>query len=664
MDKYIGQLLEDIKQARQKVQPPHPLWLESEADPYDEVELEDLSYVEQFVYGKEIPVSEITGIDQKLLPPPQRLSMTQRALLAEELEALLHHFHLHPEFPINYPMHLKYPFLLKVWSESHVPLSYGENHIELCDFNVDNCPFEGYCTTCSDIELDKNLAKQQSMFDFPTTPLDLFAPLNTDNEEESEKTTDLENVRKLFDHISDSQKLNFLHQLIENHPSVANLFIEAFKGDYEPVGHTTSSPFEFQDWICFVEDNSEMIIEELDMLDFAEIDFDDYNDHDTSVNGYERAEEYAEGELFEVLSPALADLSEALEKYELTAVFAEIISLYKAGIEANPNDPNDSLPLLEAYISIETKRIVDEALKCTPKKTYPLDDFKSSCRLIFTFYEQLGSDKYLIFTCNLLQNYIDTKEFAYHFVEIGKQLNIPLHLATKTMSKVYTLLGDKKAWIQNLELGFAKELDTSLELMDYYESHDRTKFEDAAQKLYKSFGYEVVDYLLPKVQQGGKLYIELLKKKLYIKPDTVLLEQLLRYTTKEEVESYVELFKNLNIKVVAYALLGRHQEIIEMIKKFGIRYSPFPEELNFIDAIALVYKLFPDEAIALTLDRVDALFKAERNRSIYALIARTISTIPKSISGYDRLLQKTLELYNHKPNLPALKDEFKKAGLI
>ncbi len=152
MERYIKQLIDDIHRATHLVRPPHELWAESNADPLDELELEDMSHVEKYLYGKEEPISSITGIESHTLPPIEKLTKEQQELLATELERLLDFFHFELEFPANYPTHLKYSFIKDFWEESHVPMSFGTNHIELCDYERESCPFEGYCTTCDEIE--------------------------------------------------------------------------------------------------------------------------------------------------------------------------------------------------------------------------------------------------------------------------------------------------------------------------------------------------------------------------------------------------------------------------------------------------------------------------------------------------------------------------------
>ncbi|HKJ42972.1 MAG TPA: hypothetical protein VKA27_12840, partial [Sunxiuqinia sp.] len=134
MQHYISQLIDDIRQAIWNLRPPHELWEESKADPDDELELEDMSFVEQYIEGEKQPIADITGIAPEQLPPPEKLTAEQQGLLASELEKLLQYFHFVLDFPEKFPPHLRYSFILDFWNEEHVPLSFGENHIEFCDY--------------------------------------------------------------------------------------------------------------------------------------------------------------------------------------------------------------------------------------------------------------------------------------------------------------------------------------------------------------------------------------------------------------------------------------------------------------------------------------------------------------------------------------------------
>lgn len=152
MQKYVQQLLIDIQQACLEVGPPHSLWEASEADPDNELELEDMSFVEQYIYGNPEPIGKITSVPPETLPPTEKLTESQREILAIALTQLLDHCHFQLEFPDSYPMELRYAFIRDFWNTEQVLLSYGTNHIEFCDYDDENCPFPGYCKSCAEVE--------------------------------------------------------------------------------------------------------------------------------------------------------------------------------------------------------------------------------------------------------------------------------------------------------------------------------------------------------------------------------------------------------------------------------------------------------------------------------------------------------------------------------
>lgn len=161
MKRYIEQLIEDIHQATWKIKPPHEIWEKSEADPYDEVELEDISHVEQYIFGEEKLISEITRIDYELLPHAELLKTEEQAVLALKLEHLLECYNFKLDFPELYPAHLRYQFIKDIWNEEHVPLSFGENHIEFCEHDEEFCPFPGYCKICEEVAEEMKYDEEQ-----------------------------------------------------------------------------------------------------------------------------------------------------------------------------------------------------------------------------------------------------------------------------------------------------------------------------------------------------------------------------------------------------------------------------------------------------------------------------------------------------------------------
>lgn len=164
MERYIEQLIEDIRRAGWRIRPPHEIW--HDVDLENEAEQEDISHVEKYIYGTEEKISSITGIDQIMLPATEKLTNEQSGLLASELEKLLNIFHFHLDFPDKFPLHLRYPLIRNFWNEEHVPISFGESHIEFCSYDKDDCPFSGYCNICEEMEEEMKMDEQRENTQF------------------------------------------------------------------------------------------------------------------------------------------------------------------------------------------------------------------------------------------------------------------------------------------------------------------------------------------------------------------------------------------------------------------------------------------------------------------------------------------------------------------
>lgn len=138
MERYLTQLIEDLHQ------------ITCDMDPDDESEPEDMSYVDEYLYGDKYPISQITTIAAEQLPAPERLTPEQQALLAFELEDFLTYFHFCLDFPHNYPARLRYSFIRNIWEKEYVVMKVGRIHIEFCEYDGEQCPFPGYCNVCED----------------------------------------------------------------------------------------------------------------------------------------------------------------------------------------------------------------------------------------------------------------------------------------------------------------------------------------------------------------------------------------------------------------------------------------------------------------------------------------------------------------------------------
>lgn len=181
MERYVTQLIEDLHHVTSKMKPPMTCWEEAEANQDNDFDIEDMSYVDDYLYGDRYPLSTITRIASEQLPPAEKLTIEQQALLSVELEDFLKYFHFYLDFPQGYPNYLRYPFIRNIWEEDHVPMMIGRTHIEFCDYDEEKCIFPGYCKVCDDVrEMEKSMQDINNVSNDNMEELDLFGE-NNDN---------------------------------------------------------------------------------------------------------------------------------------------------------------------------------------------------------------------------------------------------------------------------------------------------------------------------------------------------------------------------------------------------------------------------------------------------------------------------------------------------
>ena len=107
----------------------------------------------KYPYGRNKKLSDIVGISYVQLPSDETLNDKQVSLVTKEMIRLLNSYNIFPDFPEKLPDRIKYRVLRDNWEIRQVTFSVGESHLEFCNNDKDNCPFEGYCKVCEN-ELD------------------------------------------------------------------------------------------------------------------------------------------------------------------------------------------------------------------------------------------------------------------------------------------------------------------------------------------------------------------------------------------------------------------------------------------------------------------------------------------------------------------------------
>lgn len=153
MDHYLDQLIQDIDHIiNKKPAAPSEIWDGVNLD--NDAEVEDISYIEQYLSGVKNELQHIVGIAKESLPPADQLNDKQIAKLFQALVDLLEYHHYELSYPADFSNRIKYELLYNKWDKKQPKVTHGFVGIEFCNYDESECPVPGKCRVCADFRIE------------------------------------------------------------------------------------------------------------------------------------------------------------------------------------------------------------------------------------------------------------------------------------------------------------------------------------------------------------------------------------------------------------------------------------------------------------------------------------------------------------------------------
>lgn len=153
MQRYIIQLLEDLEKAKNNQPPPIDyalLYPDHPAAAYG------LDHIIEWEHAESWKMDDLFGIAATCFPPENQLSELEVNALTEGILSLWQAFNIDVYIPDKrIPASIIYRVLLDYWRKESIQyVSRGTLHLDLCDYEPDNCIWGvDYCT-CKEIIVD------------------------------------------------------------------------------------------------------------------------------------------------------------------------------------------------------------------------------------------------------------------------------------------------------------------------------------------------------------------------------------------------------------------------------------------------------------------------------------------------------------------------------
>ena len=478
---------------------------------------------------------------------------------------------------------------------------------------------------------------------------------------------DKEEFSKCFKNTDRGKKINFLKQLLDKDSDLQNQFVSFIKSESEDLDKITGI-------------NIDKIREDT-YAQLAEIDFDSIvENHDPYSEHYYDDEGYidtANDEISNVFVPYKNKTIEYVKKGNLPDALRIMLGLYEGTQNLPEFEDNEYDIFYDDYDSVALDLLMEsfrEIIVCFEQTVIADELVYKILDLFFQRYEQVEikySDKdeqviyilkhFEIFFLSLLTN----KNTAEYFYEIIRKNELESIDVAFVLLKIAELREDEEMWIESAEKFTEFDPEITKQLLEKYKLRNRENdFNRIAELAFSKWAGSFDLYLINNLDKESKkeLYIKALRSYTAGKQSISHYNELREYFSEAQKKKFADEIKKGYHEIFFVQLLEiekRHEDILVFVReKKDISY-------NFENIIAPIRNIYPDECFNMIRNKCNAaLGEYNRNRKTYQQMVKWLKVMNRIESKQQEAKQYIKTLYEHKPNLPALKDEIRKAQLL
>ena len=487
-------------------------------------------------------------------------------------------------------------------------------------------------------------------------------------ENKDDSTADIKEFKKYFKNSDTKKKISFLEQLLEKDTDLQSqfvLFVKNESGDLDDITGVN------------IDEIKENVHKGLSSLDFDSI----VENHNPYHGGYYDDEGYidtANDEICNVFLPFKNRAIEYVKKGNLLDAVRIILGLYE-GCQNLPDlleneyeiyydcYDNVAMGLLRHELD-EISAYFEQVVK-NDKQVYKAIDLfiqrEEYLDLNFSDIDEEGED-IIMYSLKDFEKFflamISNKNTAEYFYRIIRENGLELQHMAFVLLKIAEITDDEKLWIETAEKFAPFDQEIMRKLLEKYKCLNRQDdFNRIAEEAFKTWPKSFNLYLIDNLDRKSKkeLYIKALQSYSSGKHSIKHYKKLREYLTEEQKNDFANQMKK-GYSDVFYVQILEVEKRYKDILKFVIDNKG--TSFNFESIVAPVINIYPDECFNMIRDKCTAaLGEVKRNRHTYQRMVKWLKVMSRIDSKQKETKQYIKTLYEHKPNLPALKDEIRKA---
>lgn len=465
------------------------------------------------------------------------------------------------------------------------------------------------------------------------------------------------NFKEIFDKATDKTKLDFLFTILEHNEELK----DEFTNYVETQGKSDKTPV-YEMFVSVIEKYEQECREELEIIDVENPDWDSYTpSHSGYIEEWEQYQEATEQEIEAIYRFWQNSLINTIIGQKIETGLAMLIGAYKASLNSEINDTIESLGDPNEFLVEQHEELMKYYIEKIKQAAINEHSIFSSFRLFLEYCEKKypGNESYPRYfepvllalaeksgNPETILNQIDNSEVKKKFLP---QLILMLNKNA----------GNTNEWLQSAKAYYLADNKVAEQLLEYYLENDIDAFNRTANELFEKDKYRWAKFLADKVSEiSDRELFKNVFRELTIKNAKIeYYRKIKNILNEDEKKQLINVVYNKPFKVQIFEEEKQYDKIKQIVEKNT-------DSWDFTELIKPILEEYPDFCFETIKNKALKTIATQRGRTAYEKIAEWLK-LAKLIPAHEDLTRELImKLYYNKPNLPALKDEFRIAGLV
>jgi hypothetical protein len=464
--------------------------------------------------------------------------------------------------------------------------------------------------------------------------------------------------KKTYNNTPESIKLSFLDAIIGQNQKLQAEFIA-----YVETKISKTDELSYNTFISIVNEYHADYQKCFEAVDLEDPDWDNYNPpHVGYIEEWEAYQLASEQEFEDIFDEFRNDAINTIIEQRPDELTAMLIGLYEATQDANVPDEVCSFEDVNEHLLSELKNTLNTVVDKLRMSALTENNVATAFEMFFMYCneEYPGNPHFASHFENLFISMAEKCGNANALLNIFDHSGIEKEIMPELTLVLNKLAGNKTEWLHSALQFYHDSEPVAKELLHHYFETDKTAFLKTARELYEinktTWALFLQNYLTPELDQ--QLYIKIHYTLTVATKDIGHYLKIMDLLSENEKNILLDNIRYDDVFVV---------EILNAEKRYADIKAIVEKEdklWRFDKKIAPILPVYPGFCLQRIGKMVTSTLQNERGRSVYERVCKLLN-LTKSIPGFEQekmmLIQQT---YTHKPNLPALRDEMRQAGLV